>query len=174
VLSALGLAVAPERRTAIGSVMATLDDMSHDALAGLFQSLASRNGSAPNVQYVARMRYRGQGHELEVGYDQGMPPSTLGERFAEMHVRRYGFQLPVPVEIVSARSVRSGATRAVMLARSGPNAWSNERQVDDGGTLDVTIEGRQVVALPDATLLVPEGWRATTLPLGGWYLERST
>ena len=172
VLSALGLAVAPERRTAIGSVMARLDDMSRDGLAGEFEGLASRNGSAPNVQHVARMRYRGQGHELEVAYDPGMPPSGLGDRFIEMHVRRYGFQLPVPVEIVSARSVRSGETRPVALARSGPNDWNVNTNTDNGGTLEVTIEGRRVIALADATLLIPEGWRGSSLPLGGWFLEK--
>lgn len=172
VLSALGLAVAPERRTAIGSVMARLDQMSREALASLFDDLASRNGSAPNVQHVARMRYRGQGHELEVVYEQGMPSPALAERFAEMHLRRYGFHLPVPVEIVSARSVRSGETRAVALARSGPNDWSTNTSHDDGGILDVTVEGRRVIALPDATLLIPEGWRGSSLPLGGWFLER--
>src|SRR6185503_9504080 len=160
VLSALGLAVAPERRTAIGSVMARLDDMSRDALAGLFEGLAARTGSAPNVQHVARMRYRGQGHELEVVYEPGTPPSVLGERFAEMHLRRYGFELPVQVEIVSARSVRSGETRPVALARSGRNAWFNGSAVDDGGALEVTVEGRRVIALPDATMLIPDGWRA--------------
>jgi N-methylhydantoinase A/oxoprolinase/acetone carboxylase beta subunit len=173
VLSALGLAVAPERRTAIGSVMAPLDQMSREALASLFDHLASRNGSAPNVLHVARMRYRGQGHELEVVYEQGASPSALGERFADMHVRRYGFQLPVQVEIVSARSVRSGETRDVSLARSGRNTWFNGSAVDDGGALEITVEGRKVVALPDATMLVPDGWRASSLPLGGWFLERT-
>jgi N-methylhydantoinase A len=173
VLSALGLAVAPERRTAIGSVMARLDDMSREALASLFERLASRNGSAPNVQHVARMRYRGQGHELEIVYDPGMPPSALGERFAAMHLRRYGFQLPVRVEIVSVRSVRSGETRTVSLARSGPNDWNADVNSDSGGTLDISVEGRKVIALPDATLLITEGWRGSTLPLGGWFIERT-
>jgi hypothetical protein len=29
-----------------------------------------------------------------------------------------------------------------------------------------------VVTLPDATLLVAEGWTARTLPIGGWLLDR--
>jgi N-methylhydantoinase A len=174
VLSALGLAVAPERRTAIGSVMNRLDEMSGAALASLFEGLASRTGSAPNVLHVARMRYRGQGHELEVSYEPGMAPSALAERFAAMHLRRYGFELPVPVEVVSARSVRSGETRTVALARSGPNVWSDEVSVDNGGSLDVTVSGRAVIALPDATMLIPDGWRASALPLGGWFLERGS
>ena len=139
VLSALGLAVAPERRTAIGSVMARLDDMGGDALAAVFDGLASRNGSAPNVAHIARMRYRGQGHELEVSFDQGMTPSALGERFAALHVRRYGFVLPLPVEVVSARSVRSGDTRSVALSRTGASTWSKQLGVDDGGPLEATV-----------------------------------
>jgi hypothetical protein len=91
-----------------------------------------------------------------------------------MHMRRYGFQLPVPPEVVSARSVRSGATRAVALARSGPNAWADGGSVDNGGALEARIHGRRVVALPDATLLIPAGWQASSLPLGGWYLERTS
>lgn len=172
VLSALGLAVAPERRTAIGSVMARLDEMGSDALAAVFDGLASRNGSAPNVAHIARMRYRGQGHELEVSFDAGMSPSSLGERFTAMHVRRYGFELPLPVEVVSARSVRSGDTRSVALSRSGTSTWSELFGVDDGSPLEATIQGRRVVALPDATMLVPEGWTATALPIGGWFMER--
>jgi N-methylhydantoinase A len=172
VLSALGLAVAPERRTAIGSVMARLDEMSTSALAAVFDDLASRNGSAPNVSHVARMRYRGQGHELEVAFEPGMSPEQLGERFAAMHQRRYGFELPSQVEVVSARSVRSGDTRSVVLTRSGSNQWSRGASVDDGGELEASVTGRRVIALPDATMLVPEGWAATALPIGGWFLEK--
>jgi N-methylhydantoinase A/oxoprolinase/acetone carboxylase beta subunit len=173
VLSALGLAVAPERRTAIGSVMARLDEMSGDALASVFDALAARNGSAPDVAHVARMRYRGQGHELEVAFEPGMTPRALAERFTALHLRRYGFELPAQVEIVSARSVRSGETRSVALSRSGPNAWSDGAGMDDGGLLDATVTGRRVIALPDATLLIPKGWRGTALPLGGWFLEKT-
>ena len=173
VLSALGLAVAPERRTAIGSVMARLDDMSTDALAGVFDRLGSRNGSAPNVTHVARMRYRGQGHELEVAFEPGLTPPALGARFTVMHLARYGFELPVPVEVVSARSVRSGETRPVVLSRSGTNRWSEHTNADSGGELEASVVGRRVIALPDATMLVPEGWTATALPIGGWFVERT-
>jgi N-methylhydantoinase A/oxoprolinase/acetone carboxylase beta subunit len=173
VLSALGLAVAPERRTAIGSVMARLDDMSVAGLGGVFDRLASRNGSAPNVAHVARMRYKGQGHELEVAFEPGMSPSALGARFTAIHMSRYGFGLPVAMEVVSARSVRSGETRPVMLARTGRNQWTDGATVDDGGELNATVKGRAVVALPDATMLVPQGWTATALPIGGWFVERT-
>lgn len=172
VLSALGLAVAPERRTAIGSVMGRLDAMTSDSLASVFAGLASRTGSAPHVAHVARMRYRGQGHELEVAYEPGAAPGELAARFEAVHQRRYGFGLPLPVEVVSARSVRSGNTRPVALARRGQSAWSEGAGVDDGGQFTATLRGRRVVALPDATLLVPDGWTARSLEIGGWLVER--
>lgn len=173
VLSALGLAVAPERRTAIGSVMARLDGMSAESLGSVFGDLASRTGSAPNVLHIARMRYRGQGHELEVAFDDGMIPAALTARFVDLHQQRYGFELPLPVEIVSARSVRSGDTKAVSLTRQGGTAWRAGTGVDDGGVFDATVRGRRVVALPDATMLVPEGWVASALPIGGWIIQRN-
>jgi N-methylhydantoinase A len=173
VLSALGLAVAPERRTAIGSVMARLDAMSADGLRSIFDDLAARTGHAPDVAHVARMRYQGQGHELEVSWTAGMSPVELGERFTSMHLLRYGFALPLPAEVVSARTVRSGETRTVALARSGANTWSEHPGTDNGGVLEVTVTGRRVIALPDATMLVPAGWTATALPIGGWFVERN-
>jgi N-methylhydantoinase A len=172
VLSALGLAVAPERRTAIGSVMAQLDTMTTETLGSVFNDLAARTGSAPNVAHIARMRYKGQGHELEVAFDPGMTSGALGQRFATMHVRRYGFELPLPVEVVSARSVRSGDTRTVALSRQGGSAWRAGTGVDDGGVFDAKVRGRRVIALPDATMLVPEGWTAMALPIGGWIVTR--
>lgn len=172
VLSALGLAVAPERRTAIGSVMARLDEMTAASLTSVFDGLAARTGNAPHLAHVARMRYRGQGHELEVLFEPGMTPARLGERFTAMHLRRYGFVLPLQVEVVSARSVRSGDTRTVALSRPGSSAWSENSNVDDGGMLEATVRGRRVIALPDATMLVPEGWTATALPIGGWVMQR--
>jgi hypothetical protein len=44
--------------------------------------------------------------------------------------------------------------------------------VDDGGPLDAAVAGPAAVVLPDATLLVREGWRARALWTGGWLVER--
>ena len=43
---------------------------------------------------------------------------------------------------------------------------------DDGSPLDLDVQGPCTVVLPDATLLVTEGWRARALPIGGWLVER--
>jgi N-methylhydantoinase A len=172
VLSALGLAVAPERRVAMASVMRTVKDLSAADLASLAAGMAERSGAAPNVSWIARARYRGQGHELEVPLLKGDAPIALGERFTEMHQRRYGFVLDVPVEIVSARCVRSGAAAPAALARRGASRWGENGAMDDGGAFDAVVVGPATVALPDATMLVSAGWEARALPIGGWLIEQ--
>ncbi len=186
VLSALGLAVAPPRRVAQASVMrpvAALDTNALDALAG---GLAARvtgrgNGSAASADerrwetaYVLRVRYSGQGHELEIPFGPRDTSSALSARFAAAHQARYGFSLELPVEAVSARCTRSGYAPEVRLARRAPSTWSAAARLDDGGACDAVVHGRAVIALADATLLVAPGWTARALPIGGWFLERST
>ena len=172
VLSALGLAVAPERRVAMASVMRTVNELNATDLASIASSMAERSGAAPNVSWIARARYRGQGHELEVPLLAGDAPIALGERFAEMHQQRYGFVLEVPVEIVSARCVRSGEAAPAALARRGPSRWGENGSLDDGGQFEAVVVGPATVALPDATMLVSAGWQARALPIGGWLIEQ--
>jgi hypothetical protein len=38
---------------------------------------------------------------------------------------------------------------------------------------DETRRGPHVIALPDATLFVADGWTARTLPIGGYLVERN-
>jgi N-methylhydantoinase A len=172
-LSALGLAVAPERRGAMASVMRLAEELPDGALGVIGDDLAARAGRGPALALVARMRYRGQGHELEVPFERDTAPARLVERFSAMHRARYGFQLDAAAEVVSARCVRSGVASAITMQRRGPSAWTDDGDTDDGGAFEATIRGRRVVALPDATMLVPDEWTARALPMGGWLLERS-
>jgi N-methylhydantoinase A/oxoprolinase/acetone carboxylase beta subunit len=171
VLSALGLAVAPERRVAMTSVMKTLAELEATELATLAARIAERAGAASDVAWIARLRFRGQGHELEVPFDPAVTPLVLTNRFTAAHHARYGFALDVPVEMVSARCVRSGPMTNVTLGRCGVTRWNGDELVDDGGPFDATLTGPRVVELPDATLFVAPGWTARALPLGGWVLE---
>jgi N-methylhydantoinase A len=119
-----------------------------------------------------RARYVGQGHELDVPFAPDTPPASMNHAFASRHHERYGFTLDRPVEIVSARCIASTGMHDVRLARRGLCEWGPDRR-DDGGALDVAVRGRSTIALPDATLLVAEGWRAQSLPTGGWVMERA-
>jgi len=171
VLSALGLAIAAERQETLMSVMRRASELDPADTRRLAHSLSGKPDAVRTHRWWARARYEGQGHELEVPFEPGDAGSDIIARFTEMHERRYAFTLPREVEIISARHAASGAEHAVVLSRRGTGKWTAEME-DTGGELDVTVRGRAVIALPDATLLVADGWTARALPIGGWLLER--
>ena len=110
--------------------------------------------------WLARMRYAGQGHELDVPLTQRQTRPVLAKAFARLHEQRYGFTLSNAIEVVSVRHVAEGVGRAPKLAREErPPATK--------------LVGPASLALSDATLHVAKGWRARLLPVGAWQMERA-
>ena len=104
------------------------------------------------------MRYRGQGHELEIPVVSGDDGAVLARRFAEAHAARYGFTLPAEAEVVALRHEAGEPARSVRFQREQAAS---------------AVTGPATLALSDATLFVAEGWTATPLDIGGWMLERA-
>jgi N-methylhydantoinase A len=123
-------------------------------------------------RWMARARYVGQGHELDVPVHAGDDGATIAERFGVLHAARNGFTLGAPVELVGLRHIASGAPHPVRFARHERTAWRDGHRVDDGGIFAAELGGGDVVALPGATLRLTDGWRGTPHPTGGWLLER--
>jgi N-methylhydantoinase A len=157
VLSALGLAAAQRRVHVQRSVLrggAQLDDALLTSLRG---QLAAELPAAPQrIETVAQVRYRGQSHELDVAADDGA--AQLREAFASQHEERYGYRDDAEIELVTLRVTGVDDGPAITLAP------------DDRAT---AVDGPAVVDLGEATLLVPEGWRAQPSPVGGYVMERA-
>jgi len=165
VLSALGLALAPERRDALASVMRrahTVTSAYTRELGALLISRAKGDAREPSddrrTQHWLRARYLGQGHELEIPFAPGEESEQLTARFSAEHQKRMGFTLDQEIEIIGARTAVSSAIPEPTLA---PARSEHE-----------SIRGPAVVALPDATLFVADGWTARALPIGGYLMER--
>jgi N-methylhydantoinase A len=161
VLSALGLALAAERRDVMRSVMRNADQVDRTSLAAMCDELATRAGNAVEQRWWAHARYVGQGHELDVPLTPDDDGAAVAARFATLHAARAGFTLERAVEIVSLRHAACGAAREARLTR-------------DGGSGAAPLRGPAVVPLPDAAMRVEAGWSAVRLPTGGWMLERET
>ncbi|HEU4974547.1 MAG TPA: hydantoinase/oxoprolinase family protein [Baekduia sp.] len=148
VLSALGLAAADRRRDTAHSVLLRGEELTDAAL----EALAA---GADEVTWDAR--YAGQSHELAL---RDVPPhaSALREAFAAAHEERYGYRDDAAeVELVTVRRAHVDA---------GPEVrW--ETPAGDGA-----IAGPALVHLPEATLVVPQGWRGRTDATGTVILER--
>ena len=173
VLSAVGLAIAPERRETSASLLVGTAALDADAFAEACHALAARL-TGRDRSWIVRVRYEGQGHELEMRAGPNDGGRDIAERFVAAHRSRYGFVLPRSVECVALRHVATDPGTAAVFARDArAPAFDAAHHVDRGGpALGILITGPASVTLSDATLWIAEGWRATALPIGGWQLDR--
>jgi N-methylhydantoinase A/oxoprolinase/acetone carboxylase beta subunit len=149
VLSAVGLLAAPTQRDLVRSWS---DTSEHPGLADAVARLASEAGPGDEVVTAVDCRYAGQSHEITV---------ARVEDFEDEHRRRNGYVQPgAPVEVVAIRaSARTHSPVAIdQLPSAGPRR---------------SATGPAVLAEPDCTVWVPEGWRAELGGGGAWILRPS-
>jgi N-methylhydantoinase A len=165
VLAALGLVVAPRRRDAQRSVLRSGAGLTAEAVAADVAELAQTARAAlgepaAGISATYELRYRGQAFELAIpapGDESTATPAALRDAFEAAHAERYGYRDPEgEVELVT---VRVSATTA---APDPPAAAT----ADGGPAPGTTIPGPAVVALPESTLVIPQGWSGTVLADG--------
>ena len=149
VLSAVGLVGAP---TQVDLVRSWPDPADHAGAAAALEQLARDAGRADDVVAAVDCRYAGQSHELTVASVDDFPAA---------HQRRNGYARPgAPIEVVALRvSARTASPTPV------------EGLPDPGERMPA--EGPVVLAEPDCTVWVPEGWTAEVGGGGSWILQRS-
>jgi N-methylhydantoinase A len=192
VLSALGLAAAPERVDVLASLHRPLDDLAGGELAQAFKPLVAAAAAALPESGVTRFvdcRFRGQGYEVTVPAPSE-DASTLAAAFRAAHRTRHGHaESDQPIELVNLRVV---AERPVPVAPVGrragigvPSAGRRMIVTRDGKRIRADVwplgempAGRQlngpaVLAGPDATGLIEPGWRGTVHASGAVIVERT-
>ena len=158
VLSAVGLLTAPRRRDLVRSWAKPQDHAGLvGALARLGQEAAALVGpvggaAGTTVETAVDCRYRGQSHELTV--------ASIDE-FHDEHRRRNGYARPdEPVEVVALRAV---ATRPPTV--SAADLPTATRLADE-------VRGPAVIAEPDCTIWVADGWTAQAGADGALLMHR--
>ena len=158
VLAALGLVVAPRRRDAQRSVLRSGAELTAEAIAADVAELAQAARGAlgePDAEIAVtyELRYRGQAFELAVPGPPAPAPEALRETFEAAHEERYGYRDPEQeVELVTVRVSATAATPPVAMP---PRAAER-----------TSAAGPAAIPLPESTVWVPDGWRATTLAGG--------
>jgi N-methylhydantoinase A/oxoprolinase/acetone carboxylase beta subunit len=148
VLSAVGILGAPRQ---VDLVRSCPDPADHRQAEELAATLASGLGLADAIVEVAfDCRYAGQSHELTV--------PEIG-RFPEEHRLRSGYRLDWPIEVVAVRVTGRVGSPVDVAALPGPDRRG-------------PVRGPAVVAEPDCTIWVAEGWTAAVHPSGSWLLSR--
>jgi len=156
VLSAVGLVCSPRQRELVrtwpeplehAGVAAALDRVADEAVALVGGGDVDTD---VEIERLLDCRYAGQSHELTV-------PGV--DAFPSEHERRNGFARPdAPIEVVALR---------VRARRAAPRSPADLPPV-----VRPAVRGPEVVAEPDCTVWVPDGWRAEPGPLGAWVLTR--
>ena len=153
VLSAVGLLCSPHQRDLVASWPAPADHEGLDAaLAELGARAAEAVGDAEaEVTTSVDCRYQGQSHELTV--------PTVAD-FAAEHHRRNGYARPgAPVEVIAVRArARVPSPVAVGDLPAPPTREP--------------ATGPCVLAEPDCTVWVPDGWSAEVAEGGSWVISR--
>jgi N-methylhydantoinase A/oxoprolinase/acetone carboxylase beta subunit len=147
VCSAAGLLCAPKAREIVHTYTG---GSLPEAFARVEREARERVGDDAIVTTSVDCRYVGQSHELTV---------DSADAFPAEHERRNGHVRPgAPVEVIAVRA------RASIAA---PTRITDLPDVDRG-----RVTGPAVVAEPDCTMWVPDGWRAEPRELGAWIVER--
>ncbi len=197
VLSALGMLVAPPARelslTVGGLLSATTEARIEDLMLSLRRQaqpeLASEGVRESELQVRSSLdlRYQGQTYCLNVPWQGLNDSATL---FHELHRRRYGHDLDLPVELVNVRLRLSGHRPSIrfhheaddaLVTGAGPAAYTqlhgHTRPVpvyERNAVPSSEISGPLLVTEPVATTLVESGWRCRRDTQGNLLLRRES
>jgi N-methylhydantoinase A len=190
VLSALGLLASERRRDTARTVMLRAGALTAERVAEevgtMREALATGGLEDAKAEVTYELRYRGQSFELGVTGDERPDPAELAEGFAAEHERRYGYRDPdAEVELVNVRLalVEPGPEPRPRAAADGGLERDRRRARFGGEWLDAEVlrgeppagteaEGPCVFELPEATLVLPPGWRASVDEAGTVRAER--
>ena len=177
VLSALGLCASDRRRDTTRTVMLGGTDLTAERIAAEVDELvALLDGGleAGEPEVVYELRYAGQAFELPVPGTTRPDPADLAARFEDEHERRYGHRDPegeVVLVHIRLALVAPGPRPRPAAAPEGRLERLN-RPVRFGGewvetpvlrgepAAGIAADGPAVFELPEATFVVPPGWRA--------------
>jgi N-methylhydantoinase A len=188
VLSALGLCASDRRRDTARTVMLSGAALSAERVAAEVEELiaALDGGLGGKPEAIYELRYAGQAFELPVPGSTRPDPADLAERFAAAHEERYGHRDPDgEVVLVHIRlAMVTPGPRPQPTAAPSDNLERGERRVRFGGAwLETEIlrgeppsgtsaEGPAIFELPEATFVLPPGWRAEVDRTGTIRAER--
>jgi len=192
VLSALGLAAAPERVDVLASLHRALHDLKNGDLAKAFQPLdAAASAALPRAELTRFVdcRFAGQGYEVTVPAPRD-DPATIATAFRAAHRARHGHaDSDQAVELVNLRVVAERPVPPAPLGRRTgvgiPSAGRRMIVTRDGKRVRADVwplgelpagrelKGPAVLAGPDATGLIEPGWRGVVHASGAVMLERT-
>ncbi|HET8567109.1 MAG TPA: hydantoinase/oxoprolinase family protein [Solirubrobacterales bacterium] len=179
VLSALGLCASERRRDRARTVMLSGRDLTAARIAAEVQTMIDETGAGmaeeADVRVVYQLRYAGQAFELPVPGPADPDPAELIEGFEQAHEERYGHRDPegeVVLVDVELALVVPGPELWPVAAGDGAPERSSRPVFHAGEWIETPVlrgepaagaeaDGPVVFELPEATFVLPPGWRTS-------------
>jgi N-methylhydantoinase A len=196
VLAALGLVVGERRRDVQRSVLRRGEALSDETVQSDWEQLGQRardelgDPRAP-LRATFDLRYAGQAFELPVARGDAPPGADeLREAFAAVHEERYGYRdADSEVELVTLRMTAAVPGPPLDLEAAATDESDSREPVGERDTIfdgqshrarlwrgapaaGARFAGPAVCELAGATLVVPPGWVARSMPTGALLMER--
>jgi N-methylhydantoinase A len=187
VLSALGLCASDRRRDTTRTVMLEGMTLTATRIATEVDELVASLDGEPDgeLEVTYEMRYAGQAFELAIEGADRPDPADLAERFAAAHEQRYGYRDPegeaVLVNIRLAlvgpgarprpAAARGGIERGARMVRFD-GEWMETPTLRGEPAAGGVLEGPAIIEMPEATLVLPPGWRGEVDDAGTIRAER--
>lgn len=191
VLSALGMIVAPRARQLSHTVTGLLATFTDTAIESLFSPLVEQgcvellsegvSREQIQIQYSLDVRYRGQSYTLNVPW-QGINASQ--QAFHQLHSKRYGHQLDLPVELVNVRVALRAAVHSLALPKVERAPDAPARYVELHGMAEQVplysrdtlgthqcIQGPALITETVATTYLATNWQASVDSYGNLLLQ---
>ncbi|MBS1884158.1 MAG: hydantoinase/oxoprolinase family protein, partial [Actinobacteria bacterium] len=178
VLSAFGLCASDRRRDTARTVMLSGEDLAAERIAAAVAELREAAGTdleGARTEVVYGMRYAGQAFELPIPCDPEPDPAQLIAHFEEAHEERYGHRDPDgevvlvdirlalvidgpdPCPAAASKGAIEESTRQVRFA----NEWIDTPVLRGDPEAGRTATSPVIFELPEATLVLPPGWKAS-------------
>ena len=198
VLSAFGLATADVTYPVSRSLLGTLETLDAELVRSTYESLEARavtglreggalNGTEPESEWAADVRYSGQTHELRVTVDaEGDLIDGMRASFMAEHESRYRTTWDDPIELVNLHVVatsRLPKPDLPPLAAGEQDAKIGERRThlapdpvpvyrrSELSSVDA-IAAPAIIEDVDSTIWIPPGWRTSVDSHGQILIER--
>jgi N-methylhydantoinase A len=188
VLSALGLVVSERRRDFARSLLLSGRALTGARIAAVVAELsetALAQSPEARLEISYDVRYRGQAFELTVEESAQPHPARLRELFERAHEERYGYRdAEAQLELVNVRvAALAGGARPELRSTADERIVRSSRPVlFEGERINAAVlagepaagemlEGPAICELPDATVVIPPGWRGEVERDGTLVLE---
>ncbi len=188
VLSALGLAVSPLRQDDSRAILRLLSDLGEEWVECFAPLLERAPASLSMREYTLDLRYRGQSFELSMPVEPSISLASVAAAFHSLHRQRYGWEdAAQAIEVVQARLAASESVALpVLSAQVAPESSPGSRTAWFAGKFQTVplfdrtrlgagsaIRGPALIDMPEATVVVPAGWRGHIDRCGTLVLEFS-